>query len=202
MAASPGVPAPPYPVSVEFERGLEVPRWRPLVNWILVIPHIIVLYVLQLVYGILALVSFFTVLFTKRIPDGILGVQAMIDRYYWRVTTFHSFMRDEYPPFSFNTTQADDGVDPARSSIEDPGEMNRWLPLIKWLLVIPHLIVLIVLFVAVAIVWIIAFFAVLFTGRYPEGLRAFIIGVSRWYLRVTAYTSFRTDVYPPFRLGA
>ena len=202
MAASPGVPTPPYPVNVEFERGLDVPNWRPLVNWLLVIPHIIVLSVLQLVYGILAVVSFFTVLFTKRVPDGIFGVQAMIDRYSWRVTTFHLFMGDEYPPFSFATTAADDGIYPARYSIEDPGEMNRWLPLIKWLLVIPHYIVLLFLFIGVAVVALISFFVVLFTGKYAEGMRNYIIGAERWALRVSAYATYRTDVYPPFRLNA
>ena len=202
MAASPGVPAPPYPVNVEFERGLEVPNWRPLVNWLLVIPQLIIVQVLGFVYVILAAVSFFTVLFTTRVPDGIFGVQAMIDRYSWRVTTFHLFMGDEYPPFSFATTAADDGIYPARYSIEDPGEMNRWLPLIKWLLVIPHYIVLLFLFIGVAVVALVSFFVVLFTGKYAEGMRNYIVGVERWALRVGAYATFRTDVYPPFRLSA
>ncbi len=200
-AATPGpAMAPDYPVKVEFERGLEVARWRPLVNWLLAIPHLLVVSVLQIVYGVLAVVSFFTVLFTRRVPDGIFGIQAMIDRYEWRVNTYTMFMRDEYPPFSFETVAADDGIDPARYSIADPGEMNRWLPLIKGLMLIPHLLVLIVLGIGAFFVWIAAFFAVLFTGMYPEGMRGYLIGVARWTDRVQAYGSFRTDVYPPFSL--
>jgi uncharacterized membrane protein HdeD (DUF308 family) len=202
MTAASAAPASAYPVSVDFERPLEVPRWRPLVNWLLVIPQLIVVQVLGFVYGVLALVSFFTVLFTKQVPDGIFGVQAMIDRYSWRVTSFHLFMGDEYPPFSFATTAADDGIYSARYAIQEPGEMNRWLPLIKWLLVIPHYIVLLFLFIGVAVVALVSFFVVLFTGKYSEGMRNYIIGVERWALRVSAYATFRTDVYPPFRLSA
>ncbi|MGH8985734.1 MAG: DUF4389 domain-containing protein [Acidimicrobiia bacterium] len=68
-----------------------------------------------------------------------------------------------------------------------PVELNRWLPLVKWLLAIPHYFVLIALFIAVAVVKLIAFFAVIFTGKYPKGLRDFVVGVFRWQLRVQSY---------------
>lgn len=194
-------PTDQYPVQVELARGYEVPNWRPLVNWLLAIPHIIILYVLGIVSGVLAFISFFAVLFTKRVPDGIFGVMAMIDRYQWRVNTFTMFMRDEYPPFSFETVAADDGVDPARYSIAEPGELNRWLPLIKWLLLIPHYILLLFLGIGAFFVALASFFVVLFTGRYNEGMRNYLIGVTRWSLRVHAYHTFRTDVYPPFSLS-
>jgi hypothetical protein len=78
--------------------------------------------------------------------------------------------------------------------------MNRWLPLIKWLLAIPHIIVLLFLFIAVDFAYIIAWLAILFTGRFPRGLFDFIVGVVRWSLRVSAYTSLLRDEYPPFSL--
>ena len=91
---------------------------------------------------------------------------------------------------------------PARLEIAYPAELNRWLPLVKWLLVIPHIVVLAFLFLGAFFAVIIAWFAILFTGRYPRGLFDYVVGVARWALRVSAYaTLLLTDRYPPFRLG-
>jgi hypothetical protein len=80
--------------------------------------------------------------------------------------------------------------------------LNRWLPLVKWFLAIPHFIVLFFLFIAAIVCVIIAWFAILFTGRYPRGLFDFVVGVGRWSNRVTAYALVLvTDQYPPFRLS-
>jgi hypothetical protein len=80
-------------------------------------------------------------------------------------------------------------------------DLNQWLPLVKWLLAIPHYIVLAVLAVVAVIVWIIAWFAILFTGRYPKALFDYVVGVGRWALRVDAYAFLLiTDRYPPFSL--
>jgi hypothetical protein len=81
-------------------------------------------------------------------------------------------------------------------------DLNRWLPLVKWFLAIPHFIVLIFLFLAAIVSVIIAWFAILFTGRYPRGLFDFVLGVMRWANRVNAYAFLLvTDRYPPFRLA-
>ena len=83
-----------------------------------------------------------------------------------------------------------------------PNELNRWLPLVKWFLAIPHYIVLFFLDIAAVVVVVIAWFAILFTGRYPEGMFDFVVGVMRWSLRVTAYAFLLvTDRYPPFTLA-
>jgi hypothetical protein len=83
-----------------------------------------------------------------------------------------------------------------------PRDLNRWLPLVKWLLAIPHWIVLFFLWIAAVVVVIVAWFAILFTGRYPRGMFDFVEGVLRWGNRVTAYAILLvTDQYPPFRLG-
>ena len=187
-----------YPVVLEFNRDDEVANWRPLVNWLLAIPQWIVLYVLGIVAFVLWVVSFFTVLFTRRTP--FLGFQTMYLRYYWRVASFTGFLRDEYPPFDFATDPAAVVPDAAVVEVDDPGEMNRWLPFVKWLLAIPHYIVLWLLEIAVFVVLVINLFIVLFTGKWNEAMREFVIGVARWYTRVFAYVFFLTDAYPPFSL--
>jgi hypothetical protein len=200
-APVPAVPVgAPYPVTVDFDHDDVVARWRPLVNWLLAIPQFFIVYLLGLAERALTFLSFFLVLFTKRIPDSIFDFRVMIYRYQWRVVTFGFFMRDEYPPFTFDLGPNDPRTDAALVGIERPGEMNRWLPLVKWLLAIPHYIVLVFLWIAVVFVWLITFFAVIFTGRYPRGMRDFVVGVARWSTRVNAYVALMTDAYPPFSL--
>ena len=136
------------------------------------------LYGLGIAAGVLWIISFFTILFTKKNP--FLGFQAMVLRYQWRVFSYVYWMRNEYPPFEFTVTARDNGIDPASVDVEDPIEMNRWLVLVKWLLAIPQYIVLLFLGIALWVVLLITFFAVLFTGKWPEGMRAFTVGVMRW----------------------
>jgi uncharacterized protein DUF4389 len=90
---------------------------------------------------------------------------------------------------------------PVRLEIEYPEELNRWLPLVKWLLVIPHFIALFFLAIAAFFVIIFAFFAVLITGRFPRGAFDFLVGVARWAQRVVVYFHLMVDAYPPFSLA-
>jgi roadblock/LC7 domain-containing protein len=189
------------PVVLTLDAPLEVARWRPLVHWILAIPQYIVVYALQLVLTALTIVSFFTILFTKRIPEPIFGFMVLVHRYQWRVNSYILWMRESYPPFDFQGVPDDPGMDPARVSIWRQEEYRRLMPLVKWLLAIPHFIVLLFVFIGAFFVAIYGFFAVLITGRWPEGAREFIIGANRWYLRVQAYVALLTDVYPPFSLA-
>jgi hypothetical protein len=187
-----------YPITLDFDADLGVQNWRPLVNWLLAIPHWIVLFGLSIASGVLWIVSFFTVLFTRRNP--FVGFQAMFLRYDWRVVSYTYWLRNEYPPFDFQTVMDDNGLDAAKVGVADPGEMNRWLVLVKWLLAIPHLIVLAFIGIGVWVVLIISFFQVLFTGKWNEGMRDFVVGFMRWTTRVYGYMYFITDPYPPFTL--
>ena len=78
--------------------------------------------------------------------------------------------------------------------------LSRGLWLVKWLLAIPHCVVLLFLWIGFAVVSVVAFFAILFTGRYPKSLYEFVLGMNRWVFRVAAYAALMTDAYPPFRL--
>jgi hypothetical protein len=193
----------PYPATFTLDAPERIANWRPLVHWLLAIPHLVILNALGTVSEVVAVISWFAVLFTGRLPAGLASLQAMYLRYLLRTATYFGFLREEYPPFSFATTFADPGDDP-RVGVDLVPELegrNRLTVGFRLILVIPQLIVLALLAIALFVVGVIAFFAVLFTGRWPDGLRDFALGVGRWWLRVEAYLVLLTDEYPPFALS-
>lgn len=189
-----------YPARLDLEGPLEIENWRPLVHWLLAIPHFFVAWALKIVRQVLQFIALFTVLFTKKIPRELFDSIVMTLRYGWRVDTYALWMRESYPRFDLTPGTEDPGNDPASLSVDYPEELNRWLPLVKWLLAIPHYFVLMFLYLGAVFVALGAFFAVLFTGKYPEGMRTYLIGVNRWNLRVVAYAGLLRDEYPPFSL--
>ena len=190
-----------YPVQLEFQADAHVARWRPLVQWLLAVPQLAVVYTLSSVRNVLTLISFFAVLFTKRIPRPLFDFTAMTLRYEWRAMSYALFLHGDYPPFDFQPGAEDDGVEPhSIVSLAYPEELNRWKPLYKWILAVPHYVVMVGLMIAAFFAVIAGFFAVLFTGDYPEGLRHFLVGSYRYNLRVQAYVGLLTDQYPPFTL--
>jgi len=184
-----------YPLNFDVQYPDQLNRWLPLVKWILIIPQSLIVYVLAAVVQVIVLIAFFAILFTKKYPQGLFDFAAGFYRWNANVASYALLMRDEYPPFSW-----DAGIYPVTYEVSNPGELNRWLPLIKWLLAIPHYIALLVLGFIAFFVWIIAFFAILFTTRYPRGMFDFIVGYQRWTNRVAAYISLMRDEYPPFSL--
>jgi len=125
----------------------------------------------------------------------------MTYRYEWRVMSYALFMRQDYPPFDFRPAATDDGADPhTMLSLSYPDDLDRWKPLYKWFIAIPHYIVVIALAIAAFGAVIVGFFAVIFTGKFPLGPRDFIVNVWRYGLRVQAYVGLLTDQYPPFAL--
>jgi uncharacterized protein DUF4389 len=197
------VPAPPvpsasdYPVRFDVEYPKRLSRWKIFLKWLFAIPHFIIVYLLQLVNGVLNFIAFFTILFTKKWPRGMFDFSLQFHRWTAKVFVYAILLlRDEYPPFS-----GDSGEYPLTFDVEYREDLSRWMIFIKWLLVIPHLIVLLLLLIAAYVVVLIAFFAILFTARYPRGLFDFVVGTSRWFLRVSAYSTWlMTDRYPPFSL--
>jgi Domain of unknown function (DUF4389) len=198
-AASPVPTAAPsdYPVRLDVQYPERLSRWKPLVKWLLAIPQFIIVGLLVTVAGVLQFIAFFAILFTKRWPRGLFDFTVQIYRWAGNVFSYDPLLfRDEYPPFS-----GEAGQYPVTFEVDYDDNLSRWQIFVKWLLAIPHSIVLLFLGVAAGVAVLIAFFAILFTARYPRGLFDFVVGTVRWYLRVQAYAYwFMTDRYPPFSL--
>jgi hypothetical protein len=195
--------ATPYPAQLEFHADPHISRWRPLIQWLLAVPQLMVARALGTLRGILTLISFFTVLVTERIPRPLFDAIAMTYRYEWRAVSYALFLHEDYPPFDFQPAAADDGGEPHTTlNLTYPEHLNRWKPLYKWLLAIPHYFVAVALAIAAAGAVAVGAVAVLFTGRYPLGPRDFIVDAYRYGLRVQAYVGLLTDQYPPFALRA
>jgi Domain of unknown function (DUF4389) len=192
-----------YPATLEVDRADRIANWRPIVQWLLAIPHWAILNALQDLSGIIAIISWFIILFTGKLPETLANLQGLIIRYGNRTYAYAGFLREEYPPFTFETdAPADPGsYPPVRTGfVSELENRNRLTVGFRIILVIPQVIVLAVLVVAAFVALVIAFFAVLFTGRWPDGLRSFVVGVMRWGTRVSAYFLLLTDTYPPFSL--
>jgi Domain of unknown function (DUF4389) len=191
-----------YPATFELDRAEHIANWRPLVHWLLIIPHVLVLYVLAAVAEIVSIIAWFAILFTGKLPEGMAGLMGLYIRYTNRVNGYFLFMREEYPPFSFETTPQDPGdYPPVRTLVAPELEgRNRLTVAFRFILVIPQYIVLAVLGIVAFFATIGGFFAVLFTGKWPLGLQDFVLGVIRWSTRVSAYALLLADEYPPFSL--
>ena len=137
------------------------------------------------------------ILFRQKYPKWWFDWNLAVARFATRVLSYLALLSDEYP--STDEEQAVHIDIPYPNARDD---LNRWLPLVKWFLAIPHYIVLWFLGIAAIVVVIVSWFAILFTGRYPKDLFDFVVGVFRWYWRVLAYAFLlTTDRYPPFRLS-
>jgi hypothetical protein len=205
-----------YPARLQVDYPEEHNRVTTLFRIVLVIPIAIVISVLtagatQTVYtqsgktvsttstGIAAglfLATVLMIVFRRRYPRWWFDFALELARFGTRVWAYLVLLTDQYP-----STVEEQNVHLDLDYPDVERDLNRWMPLIKWLLAIPHFIILIVLSVAAFFAVVIAWFAILFTGRYPRGLFNFVVGVGRWWLRVEAYaTLLVTDRYPPFSL--
>lgn len=138
------------------------------------------------------------ILFQQKYPRWWFDWNVALTKFMFRVAVYLGLLRDEYP-----STDEEQAVHINLKYPDAERDLNRWLPLIKWFLAIPHYIILAFLFIAVIVSVIIAWFAILFTGQYPVVLFNFVTGVLRWSLRVSAYAGLLiTDRYPPFSLEA
>jgi hypothetical protein len=151
--------------------------------------------ILTVVASILVFIAWFAILFTRRFPESFRDFVVMIYRWAMNVHAYIALQTNPYPPFSGNAPY------PLRVQVQPPDLHNRLTVLFRFFLLIPHLVVLFFLQIAQGVVSIIAWFAILITGQYPEGMYNFSVGVSRWYARVYAYSFLLVDEYPPFSLS-
>lgn len=148
------------------------------------------------ILGGLFIATALMILFRQRYPRWWFDFAVELTRFENRVGAYLALLTDKYP-----STVEEQSVHIEIDYPDVEAELSRGLPLVKWLLAIPHYVVLAVLVAVAILAVVVAWFAILFTGRYPRGLFDYVVGVGRWILRVQAYAFLLvTDVYPPFRL--
>ena len=189
-----------YPVqfSVDYSEG---PRNRltALVRIILALPIFILSVLLELVsisLGLIVIPTVLMIILKKKYPRWWFDHNLEVRRFFSRVNAYIALLRDEYPSTDERQAVHLDIEYPA------PGQLTRFMPLIKWLLATPHYVILVLLLAISVLASVVAWVAILTTGRYPRGIFDFIVGVMRWNSRLNAYVlMMATDRYPPFRLG-
>ncbi len=147
--------------------------------------------------GVVVLPLVLMLLFRQKYPRWWFDWNLALAKFSTRVETYFVLLTDVYP-----STDEEQSVHIDIPYPDAKNQLNRWLPLVKWLLAVPHVIVLIFFWIAAVVSIVFAWFAIIFTGRYPRGLFDFVVGVARWSLRVYAYACLLvTDRYPPFALN-
>ncbi|WP_460628043.1 DUF4389 domain-containing protein [Intrasporangium mesophilum] len=209
------LPSPDRPLVLEARLAPDLSRWKWLVKWFLAIPHYLVLTFLWLAFAVTTLCAWFAILFTGHFPRSLFDFNVGVLRWTWRVGYYVGWGglgTDRYPPFTLRALTDDD----AHLDVAYPERLSRGLIFVKWLLLVPHWIVLAVLAGTQSHVndngvvvggWpgllsLLAFVAgvvLLVTGSYAAGLFDVLVGLNRWVFRVLAYAALMTDVYPPFR---
>jgi hypothetical protein len=146
--------------------------------------------------GVVVLPLVLMILFRKKYPKWWFDWNLALSKFGYRVASYFALLRDEYP-----STDEEQAVHLDMTYPDAQTQLGRGMPLIKWFLAIPHYIILYFLCIGAAFCIFIAWWAILFTGRYPKGFFEFVVGVMRWGFRVEAYTTLMiTDRYPPFSL--
>ena len=200
-----------YPVNLNIDYPKQLNRWTTFFRFIMVIPIFIILAMLiggqgdsetsggtrlLIAGGFVFGPTLLMILFRKKYPKWWFDWNVALTKFAFRVVSYLVFLRDEYP-----STDDEQAVHVQIAYPNAEKDLMRGMPLVKWLLAFPHYIVLFFLALAAVICTIIAWFAILFTGKYPKGLFNFVVGVLRWDLRVDAYIFLlTTDEYPPFTL--
>lgn len=202
-----------YPVKLSVEYPEKCDRLTTLFRFFVAIPILIILAMLTRYYGeececnrlyhysygvgILFLPTLLMILFNRKYPRWWFDWNVNLTKFVARVDSYLALLTHEYP-----STDEEQKVHLEIPYPDVQNELGRGMPLIKWLLVLPHVIVLSFLYIAVFFCVIIAWFAILFTEKYPVEIFNFVVGVMRWSLRVFAYSVLlTTDIYPPFSLS-
>lgn len=202
-----------YPVSLDIDYSGKSDRLTAFFRLILIIPIFIILLLISggtsesgemneysnwsvAVGGLIVIPTMLMILFRQKYPKWWFNFNLELTKFATRVLAYLFLLRDEYP--STDEEQAVH-IDIKYPDVEK--DLTNWMPLVKWFLAIPHVIVLCFMWIGAVIAIVIAWFAILFTGTHPKGIHEFIVGVMRWSLRVEAFAILlTTDEYPPFSL--
>lgn len=170
------------------------------IRLVLLLPHLILIGILQYLGMTAAFISLWGILFTGRYPRGLFNLEVGALRWYLNTNAYQSSLFDDYPPMDLDQRPGK----PLQLDVDYPDHPSRWLNLpffpVKYILAIPHLFLIYVLLILAGVIIFIAQFAILFTGSFPVGMHTFVVGVNRWFVRVLGYLAGFTDKYPPFSL--
>jgi hypothetical protein len=192
MSTDAAAAASPYPVRFDVEYPERLSRWKALLRLPLSIPVLVFSSLLQ--SGV-AQAIWAAILVRGRIPRWLFEFQVALNRWQFRAGSYFLLLTDEYPPF--------EGDYPIRYDVQYPERPSRWrLVVWKFITSIPHFVILFFLAFSLVPVTLIAWFAILFTGRFPQGLHGYVAGILRWGARVQAYVLSLTDEFPPFSFSA
>ena len=193
-----------YPVTLTVDHPDKLSRGvlllKVFLGWLYVgIPHGFILWIYQIAVSVVMFIAFWTILFAGKFPKGMFDFVVGYMRWNFNVSAYMGLLTDDYPPFSGDESASY----PVILAVDHPDKLARGVLLVKiffgWLYVcIPHGFMLMLYAIAVAVVMFLAFWTILFAGKFPQGMFDFVVGFRRWLLNVQAYMSFLTDEYPPF----
>jgi len=191
----------PYPARFVARGESSIANWRPLAQWVLALPHQIIAWALQYIAGPVALVSWFVIMFTGRLPEGIANLQAMGIRYQTVANGYTLGLTEQYPPFVFDTVSADPGTYTLGVDLQPGlGDRDRVSVFFRIFLLIPAMFLMMIYGLVFMVTGTIAWFAVLFTGSYPASLRRITVGLQDFVVRFSAYAMLLTDRFAPLNL--
>jgi Domain of unknown function (DUF4389) len=202
VAAAPpaGMSATAYPADVTYAQGgLERNRVTCFFRYILAIPNLVMLSIWGIGFEVTTFLAWWAILFTGRYPDGMYSFGVSYMRMAADSFAYLHLVTDEYPPWSGNDSKATSY--PVQYSVVRPDTHSRMTVFFRLILAIPAFIFGYVAYLCAAVAAFIAWWAILFTGKYPEGLLSFVQGALRSYMRITTYAFFMRDEYPPFSLS-
>ncbi|MBF6600807.1 MAG: DUF4389 domain-containing protein [Dehalococcoidia bacterium] len=196
MTAAEPWPA-PHPVAFDVAYPERLSRGLIFVKWLLAIPQLIVIYLLLIVAELLAVISWFAILFTGRYPKSFFEFSSGVLRWQANVMAYVFLLRDEYPPFSWEP-----GGYPLLLTIPPAERQSRFRLFVRILAFVPNQIALQFVILGALFTTFIAWWAILLTGRYPRGLFRFAVGVMRWQDRLWCYLFLLRDEFPPYSINA
>lgn len=187
-----------YPATLEARLDPPLSKWKWLIKWFLLIPHIVVLAFLWVAAVVVALVAWIAILITGRYPRGIFDFIVGVMRWTWRVEYYgyNALATEKYPPFSLG----EDPSYPIQFRVEYPDQLSRLKTLFKWILAIPQFIIVSAIDQVIIVLALVGAIMAGFGSGYSRSVFDLVMGLNRWTARVGVYALLMTDEYPPFRL--